>query len=82
MGTPTTTAEETPQQATAATTEATISGVKFTTTAKGYIQPEITVRYANASEALEHAVSDAFALFDRIATEAADRGLHLVTELA
>lgn len=68
--------------AAATTGEATISGVKLNFTAKGLIQPEITTRYANAAEALEHAVTDAFTLYDRITAEAARRGLMVVTEVA
>lgn len=74
---PTTTgAGETPRA------ETTISGVKLAFTAKGFIQPEITTRYANASEALDYAISDAFAMYDRLVTEATNRGLRLVTEQA
>lgn len=62
--------------------ESTTSGVKCATTAKGYLQPEFTVRYANADEALARSVADLFKLYDQFATEAADRGLRLVTEQA
>lgn len=71
---------------TATTTEtthadATISGVRLSFTAKGYIQPEITTRYANADEALERAVTDAFTLYDLTVKQAHARGLLLVTDM-
>ena len=77
-----TTTATTPTTTTDAThAEATISGVKLNFTAKGYIQPEITTRYASADETRGRAVKDAFALYDQIVEEAHERGLLLVTDM-
>lgn len=58
----------------------TTSGVKLTFTAKGLCQPEITLRYANATEAMETASRDAFTLYDFLKLEAEARGITFVTE--
>lgn len=60
----------------------TSSGVKLTFTAKGVCQPEITLRYANAEEALRYSAAAAFALFDSVREQARARHISLVTEPA
>ncbi len=58
----------------------TISGVKLTFRAKGLLQPEITVRYASAAEALMTASRDAFTIYDFLRMEAEARGITLVSD--
>lgn len=71
-------APETAQSA----TENTISGVKLTFTAKGLLQPEITLRYASAEDATRYAAAEAFALFDKVREQAYARHITLVTDAA
>lgn len=57
-------------------------GVKIDTTAKGYLQPGFTLRYASADETLVRAAADWGVLFDQFVKAAHARGLKLVTDQA
>ena len=59
---------------------ATSSGVKLFFTAKGLCQPEITLRYATAQEALQRATEDAFNVLAQITAAAAESRITLVTQ--
>lgn len=58
----------------------TSSGIKLNFTAKGLLQPEITVRYATPQEAVKTASRDAFMIYEFIRLEAEARGIKLVTQ--
>lgn len=58
----------------------TSSGVKLTFTAKGLLQPEVTLRYASAEEAMRYGAAAAFAVFDSLREQAAARHIALVTD--
>lgn len=58
----------------------TSSGLRIDFTAKGYLQPGFTLRYATADEALTRANADWGRLFDQLQIAAHGRGIKLVTE--